>query len=51
MCVASIYPGPWIGPVKKLCAARKKRAMKDPECLAPGTGHTWVSKKLFIMNR
>jgi len=39
MRAASIYQGPWIGPVRKLCAAKKQRVMKHPECLPPGTGH------------
>ncbi len=38
MRAARVDPGPWIGPVKKLCAAREERAIKHPECLAPGTG-------------
>ena len=38
MRAARINPWPWIGPVRKLCAAKKQRAMKHPECLAPGTG-------------
>jgi hypothetical protein len=34
---ASIHPGPWIGPVMKLCAAKKQRTMKHLECLTPGS--------------
>ncbi len=33
---ARVYPGPWIGSVKKLSVVREERAMKHPECLAPG---------------
>jgi hypothetical protein len=46
MRAARVYPGSWIGPVKKLCAAKEERTMKHPECLASGTGHELL---LFII--
>ncbi len=43
MRAGKLYPGPCIGPVRKVCAAKKLRATKHPGCLAPGIGVPTIS--------